>query len=243
MVKPIDQYTLRNSSIIIVISDQMKNYLIDIRKINESKIHVIRNWQNEKEFREIKYNKNYVNDIFTFMYLGSINSSAGLELLIYSFAKTNILNARLIIAGDGSELEKCKEIAKNYPSHNIEFWGTPINSAPEIQSKADVLLLPLKKGISITATPSKLIAYMFSSKPIIACVEINSDTANIISNSNCGWIIEPESIEKLSSKMCEVATQDKKELVEIGKNGFNFAMEQFSKEKNLPKIVEIINGL
>ncbi len=243
LILPVDNYILRNSKKIITISSQMKNYLSVTRNINESKINVIRNWQNDKDFIHEKINVIKKENTFTFMYLGSISPSAGVEFLIYSFIKSNITNSKLVIAGNGSDKDKCIELAQKFKAHNILFWDAPKHQVGSIQSKADVFLLPLRKGIGKTASPSKLPAYMFSSKPIIACVDEDSDTASTILSSDAGWVLPPENIEYLAGKMKTIASFPSEVLMQKGKNGYNFAMQNFSKENNLRKLVAIINEI
>ena len=159
--------------------------------------------------------------------------------MIDSFELANINNSKLIIAGGGSEKNKCMNLAKNYTCE-IEFIEVNLEKVPEIQAKADILLIPLIKGIGKTASPSKLAAYMFSKKPIIASVDIDSDTAEIINESKSGWVIEPENKEMLINVMREAYSTKKSELELKGENGFNFAMKNLSKKNNLNQLVKAI---
>lgn len=238
-ILPIDKLVLKNAQKVIAISPQMKNYLVTSRNLNEKNVVVIRNWQNDEFFTNYKLPKNLNTDKFTFMYLGSISASAGVELLINAFVNANIKDSNLIIAGDGSEKANCINLAKNYTS-KIEFCDAPFDIVPELQAKADVLLLPLRKGIGKTASPSKLPAYMFSKKPIIACVDIDSDTAMVINTADCGWVLPPENILSLSEMMQNVASISKDELLKKGENGFCYAIDNLSKKSNLAKVVKCI---
>lgn len=44
---PIDQYVLANATNVIAISNKMKDYLVNSRKIDSDKIVVVQNWQDE----------------------------------------------------------------------------------------------------------------------------------------------------------------------------------------------------
>ena len=59
------------------------------------------------------------------------------------------------------------------------------------------MLLPLKKGAAMSSIPSKLPAYMFSKKPIIGSLDVQSDTARAIIESDCGLVVEPENEQAL----------------------------------------------
>jgi glycosyltransferase involved in cell wall biosynthesis len=245
LLLPIDKYVQKNSSKVITISNGMKDLLVKTRDMEETKVDVVNNWQNEKLFVKIKnsISNERRNSQFTFMYLGNLSNTAAINILISAFSTSNLATSRLVIAGDGSEKENLKQLADNLHSKTIEFWEAPMTKVPELQDNADVLLLSLKKGIAKIALPSKLPAYMFSGKPIIACVDEESDTANAMKQANCGWIIAPENIVALAETMKRVASIPKEELISYGRNGFNYALENFSKKKNLQKMTSIINEI
>lgn len=246
VLKPLDKYILRNSTRIIAISDKMKSYLSTRREVEENKINVIRNWQDETLFIANKTSGETDNaqpHVFTFMYLGNVGPVAGVDLLIEAFAKAELLNCRLIIAGSGTLKVPLQKKVKNENLNSVYFWEVPAGKVPEIQSKADIMILPVKKGAAMSSIPSKLPAYMFSAKPIIACVDKGSDSAIAIEQADCGWVLPPEDIAKLSETMKNVSIMQKLELAEKGLNGFDFAMENFSKSKNLRKLCVIINKI
>lgn len=238
----IDKYTLRNASRVIAISDKMKDYLVKNRKLDSPKVHVIPNWQDEEEFIEFRQSKNgneCFND-FVFMYLGNIGPVAGIELLINGFTKAGLPNSKLIIAGSGTQKKALQKKCIDQHLLNIEFLSVPDGKVPEVQDKASILLLPIKKGAALSSIPSKLPAYMFSAKPIIACVDANSDTANAIVEAGCGWVLEPENDEKLAKYMKEAYFCQQKILDKKGQNGFDYAIKHFSKSKNLPIMINTI---
>ena len=240
---PIDKYVLRNAKKVIAISNNMKDYLVKSRKIEIEKIEVVQNWQNEKDF--INYensidNSNSIVKPFTFMYLGNIGRVAGVDLLINAFSKADLINCKLVIAGSGSMKESLEKMIKISNIQNIEFWSVPDGRVPEIQAQADVLLLPIKKGAASSSIPSKLPAYMFSKKPIIACVDEDSDSARVIISANCGCVLPPENVNILSEAFIKTVLLSKKYLSTLGENGFTYAMENLSKQKNLEKVIKCI---
>lgn len=239
---PIDKYVLRHSDKVHVISENMKLYLVKTRCLSENNVVVVNNWQDENEYiyNAINYD---VMKPFTFMYLGNIGPLAGIDFVIDAFGKVNITNTRLVIAGAGSMKSHLQIKALQYPASHIEFWDVPNGKVAEIQNKADVMLLPIKRGGSLTSIPSKLPAYMFSKKPVIACVDHRSDTALAIEKSACGWILEPENENDLINCMVNVIKFNKSQLVEMGNRGFEYAIEHFSKKENLKKVISIFESL
>ena len=237
---PMDRKNLHATHKIVTISNQMKNYLAQTRDIEESKIAVIRNWQNDSSF--IKFQSkhdSYKNKKFFFLYLGTINPTASIDLLIHAFGKSNLTDACLIIAGDGADKQRCIQIAEGYAS-DIRFMNVSPDEVPEVQSKADVLLLPLKKGVAGTALPSKMTAYMFSGKPILASIDRDSEAANIIEKNTCGWVVEPENEQQLIDSMTRALITNSRLLKKMGENSLEYAMTHLSRKSNLRTLISII---
>jgi glycosyltransferase involved in cell wall biosynthesis len=249
LLLPIDIYILKNSSRVIAVSENMRNNFIHIRKLSPEKITIIPNWQDESEFVKYEADKTSKRQIeaphkpFTFMYLGNIGPVAGVEFIIKSFIAAELHNTRLVIAGSGSKRKECQELASTHQYANIEFWDVPAGKVPEIQMQADVMLLPVKHGAAMSSIPSKLIAYLFSKKPVIACVDEKSDTELTIKNASCGWILPPEELTALVKTLQTVVSIPHKELETLGRNGFNYAIENFSKKRNLEKLVHLIHDV
>ncbi len=241
LLLPIDKYILRNATTILGISENMISYLATSRNIDKSKFKLVRNWQDDKSFLDFVRGKSQQSE-FTFMYVGSVSASAGVELLLYAFDKASLPGSRLVIVGNGNEKDKCVRIAKELNNQHIQFLEVIPSDVPSIQSQADVLLLTLKKGISLTATPSKLTAYLFSAKPVIACVEEESDVANILKEANCGFVVAPEDMLSLSNEMKKANSMGNNVLKEMGNRGRLYAEKFLSKHANLKRVIALINN-
>lgn len=243
LILPMDKYILQNCTKVVAISEKMRYYLAATRGVSQDKISVVINWQNEKEFTDYQQ-LNHAEEAahpFTFMYMGNIGPVAGVDLLIDAFMQNKIEKARLVIAGSGSVKEQMMKKAEGNSS--IEFWEVPNGKVPEIQSKADVMMLPIKRGAASSSIPSKLPAYMFSAKPIIGCVDEDSDTANAINEADCGWVIEPENVEKLADTMKMVAGLKKTALEDKAKKAQEYGLAHFSKKENLNRLVKVIEDI
>ena len=245
---PIDRYILQNSAGIIAISENMKKAFLSARGVHPGKITIVPNWKNEEDFMSSddsfsdKWRVRVSDGSFVFMYLGNIGPVAGVELLIRSFVHSKLSGSELIIAGCGPSREKCIRLAESYNQPNIKFWDVPAGEVPAVQKIADVMLLPVRSGASMSSVPSKLLAYMFSGKPVIACVDGGSDTAAAVEESGCGWVVIPDNIEALSLKMKNAAGELRENLHAYGQKGFNYAVKNYSVRKNLPLLATVITG-
>lgn len=237
----LDKSVLNKSNKVVVISDNMKKHLIKSRNISAKKLTIIQNWQNEEEFLNIKNSTQLENNnLFTFMYMGNIGPVAGLEDVIIGFRELDCSKCQLVIAGSGSRKNELIKFVQKNLIERVYFEDVPDGKVAEVQSKAHVLLLPMKKGSSLSSIPSKLPAYMFSKKAIIAAVDKDSDTARAIFNSNSGWIIEPENHSELTKIMKKAFSTNLQRLNSMGLRGYNYAIMEFSKKENLKKLADLI---
>lgn len=238
---PIDKYTLIHAARIHTISEKMVEQLSSTRGIAKDRFIVVRNWQNEDSFIEYAQSKCSRStlgcNLFTFMYLGNVGPLAGIEVLFDALKIAKLPNARLVVAGSGSAKKSLQEKAKEYVGCNIEFWDVPTGMVPATQDKADVMCLPVKKGFAISSIPSKLPAYMFSAKPVLSSVDKESDTAACINDAKAGWVAMPEDAEDVARCMKNATVLSKEQLLEMGKCGFKYSMQVFSKKVNLPILV------
>jgi glycosyltransferase involved in cell wall biosynthesis len=239
---PIDKYITSNSRSLITISNSMKELLVKSRNLPNEKVSVVFNWQDESKFKINSLDEYCTKDeYFTFMFLGSLNILANIESLVFAFKHANIKNSRLVIAGEGPEKNNLINFIKKNNIRNVSFLSFDSNEVGKVQSTSDVLIVSLTKGSSSLAFPSKIPAYMFSSRPIIAYVDIPSDIANTISKANCGWVVQSGKIEELIQCMKNSFKVEKKELINMGISGREYADSFFSRSSNLNKIVSIIH--
>ncbi len=254
LLKPlysIDKLIVKRSTHLTVISEKLRGVYQDIRKMPENKITVLHNWQDESEFVESidtkgkildRYNLNNINDKFIFMYLGNIGPVAGIETIINSFAELNKNNSVLIIAGSGSYKERCQLLVNKLNNSNIFFLDVPPGLKPvvELQSISDILLLPILPDAAHSSIPSKLIAYMFSGKPVITSANINSETATAIKESGCGWITKSNNISEWIRLMNLARETDKRTLKIMGNLGLKYAIKNYSKKEGQKKFKELL---
>ncbi len=238
LLMPIEIYVLKNADKILVISDKMKQYLSSSRKLNQNKFEVILNWQDDEAFQA--FQNIWPEGIITFMYLGNIGPLAGIPFVIQSFAKASVPNAQLVIAGVGSERDASMLVAEKFPEANIRFIDVPEGKVPLLQSQAHVMILPLTKVAGNTSIPSKVPAYMFSSRPIIALAEIGTDVEKTIRESGGGWVGNPEDENWLINCFKQVGSLSNEILVQKGKSAKQYATIHFSKENNLNMLIKSI---
>jgi glycosyltransferase involved in cell wall biosynthesis len=111
-----------------------------------------------------------------------------------------------------------------------------------ILSAADVLILPTQGDQSLVAMPSKLISYMLAARPVLAIARPESDLANAVNESGCGWVVEPGDTGQLARQMSLAAAMDRSVLTRMGSLGREYALAHFSTEVCMPRVIGVLEN-
>jgi glycosyltransferase involved in cell wall biosynthesis len=75
---------------------------------------------------------------------------------------------------------------------------------------------------------------------VLALTQSDTDLAEVIERSACGWILEPDRPDLLAAKVREIVALSRSELTERGESGRQYALRHFSREANLGRMVDIL---
>jgi len=243
----LDRWNALNACRVLVISDNMRQAYVASRKIPQERVTVLPTWQDESLFLRLPLRSEAAKvygvreDHLTFFYLGNIGPVAGVDHLIHSFGQAGLENSQLLIVGEGTEKAACVQLANHYRQAQIRFLSDPkIDNVPLLQSLADICLLPVRQGAALSSIPSKLSSYMLSAKPVLASVDSESETAQVIRAADCGWIVEPENQKALRAQIQSLARCQRAELVETGLRGRSYALEHLSRSRGVRRLAAVL---
>ncbi|WP_277680104.1 glycosyltransferase family 4 protein [Gracilibacillus dipsosauri] len=171
-----------------------------------------------------------LDDKYNFVFAGNIGDMQSVETIVKAAfelrSRTDII---FHIVGDGSKLEKCKELSKEYKLNNIIFYGRkPLNEMPQFYGIADAMLLTLKDNKEISSTlPGKVQSYMAARKPIIAA--INGEAKRVIREADCGFCCDAEDYKGLARLIIKFIKSVKKD--RMAQNSYDYYVKNYSKEK------------
>ena len=239
---PLDKKILDFADHVIVISENMRKHLRATRMICDDKMTTVSNWQDERDFLKCSDAGN-TDDKITFMYLGNNGPVARVDWLIKCFCKAKLSNARLVIAGSGSRRQMCEELARSLSADNVVFADVPSGKVPETQSRADVMVLSLPPGAARSSIPSKIPAYMFSAKPILGALDLDSDTARAILESKGGVVTDPADEDAFVEVLQKFANMSKGMLQEMGAASRAYGLAHFARCANLAVLTKKVEKL
>jgi len=246
-LRALDRWIAQSAASVVVISEGMRNVYTQDRQVNSERVITIPNWSDSQPYANMPSRDkvcsqyNIPESLFTFIFLGNIGKVAGVDYLIRAFHMASMPKAQLVIAGDGAAKADCIDLAQRLGVENVRFISDPDAAhTPLLLSLAHVCMLPMRRGAGASSIPSKLLAYMLSKRPVLATVDVDSDTARCIGAAECGWIGNPENEEWLSNQMRKVALMADAELAASGKRGSAYAMTHFSKSQGVRKLGGVI---
>lgn len=243
----LDAWIARAAAKVVVISDNMRRTYTENRQLPVESVVTIPTWQDETVFENVPPRaeccKRYgiSPQLFTFLFLGNIGPVAGVDLLLHAFAEAGISNAQLVVVGDGSAKSDCMTLVKQLNLSRVYFISDPdAANVPILQNMAQVCMLPMKRGAGMSSIPSKLPSYLLSAKPVIATVDLDSDTARFVRQAECGWVGEAEDLIWLVNTMKEANRLSMEQLEAIGRRGKVFGLAHFSKSTGVVRLADTI---
>ncbi len=233
---------------VIVISRGVERIYLSDRGIPAERLHLIANWRESEgppdaeAVRRRRDGWGIGPAAFLFLFAGNVAAACGIEDVIEAISSLPPKPfAQLVVAGSGSALEKCRNIARREGCERAVFCGSfPAQETSPILSAADVLILPTQGDQSLVSMPSKLISYMLAARPVLAVARSESDLAKVVNESGCGWVVEPGDAGLLARQMSLVAASDRSILARMGLLGRKYALAHFSTEACLPRVIGVL---
>jgi colanic acid biosynthesis glycosyl transferase WcaI len=229
-----EKFLYRNSQRISVISKSFQRTLL-AKGIPNSKIEIIPVWADPDEVRPMKkqnaIRREYgLGDKFVVMYAGNIGLTSCLEDVLHA---AEILRGQediqFVIVGEGARKESLTAEMQTRQLTNILFLPfQPRETFPELLAAADVSLVTLNAGASLSSMPSKIFNVMASARPILAVTPPGSEIMQIVEEADCGWNVPPGSPEKLAEAIIQLKDRESA-LIQMGHNGRAYLEKNYSR--------------
>ena len=242
------RFLYRRADFIICVTNSFKQDLVKYN-IDENKILVIENGikiENlippSKTIDIIEKEYNLCKKDFIVSFIGTIGMAHGLDIIIKAAKKVNNKNIKFLIIGEGAEKEKLKvNVSSNKLNNVIILDSIPWQEIININQLISANLIHLKKSdVFKKVIPSKIFESMGMKKTIILGVEGESE--NIINDSKCGLIIEPENEDSLINIINKLNNlKDSKSINSFGQNGYNYVINNYNRVKLAKKMIDFIS--
>jgi len=161
-------------------------------------VAVIPNWIDIDEIKPqpekgqiIRQMANIPADVPVVLYAGTIGHVSGAEVVVQAaqLAAENS-NIHWLFVGEGPLLPTLQSMAHGFS--NIHFLPfQPRELLPEVQNCATISMVSLLPNKGIFSVPSKVLGYMAAGKPVVASVDLHSETGRLIQQAKSGVVVQP----------------------------------------------------
>ncbi|MDP3398302.1 MAG: glycosyltransferase family 4 protein [Bacteroidales bacterium] len=242
MVKHIYSY----SDKILTQSEAFKEAIVS-KGVDPNKLKYLPNWAEDLFINPIISKDRYkylIPEGFIIMFAGNIGEAQDFNSLLKAAELTKSQKRiKWVIIGDGRR--------RNFVNSEIKRLGIedtfftlgrfPIEEMPNLFVHANVMLISLKSEYIFSLTiPSKVQSYMAFGKPILSMM--NGIGSNIIDKANCGYTGAAGNYATLAKNALIAFNEPYDSLEMKGRNGKEYYLKNFSKDKIIASLVEIFNS-
>jgi colanic acid biosynthesis glycosyl transferase WcaI len=246
IIASLERYCLKRSCIIRILSESFRPGLRNLG-IPDSKMALVYDWVDTDLIQPLPRDNHFalehdLKDRFVILYAGNIGLSQGLENVLEAAEQlVGQPEIHFLFVGDGPGYERLVTQAHALQLTNVQFVPFQSRSRlPEVLGSTDVSLVVLRKGIGTGSLPSKTFSILASGRPIIASVDENSETWNLIQKAQAGVCIEPENPVELVKAILTLKN-DPNLCERLGQNGRIWAERRHSPQSATLQFEELLN--
>ncbi|MBQ9993610.1 MAG: glycosyltransferase family 4 protein, partial [Clostridia bacterium] len=177
---------MRRAKNIVVLSGEMKEFLLSHREVEEGKIHIIHNWHTQSygnalaaEEREevIAHLRDVTDGKFVVSYFGNMGLCQDIDIILDAAEKLRDREDILFLfAGHGCKVSDIERAVSERGLSHIALLGYLFDSEFEqALAASDCCLVTLEPPVNGMCAPSKLYSYLAAGKPILAAMDARCD--------------------------------------------------------------------
>jgi len=230
-------------------SDANVRYLLEHNpQIPPGKVEICPNSLAVKDqivFDKTQFRKEYSipEDALVFLYGGNLGKPQDISFICKCLEHNmNFTDRFFVICGDGTDYPQLERFINNNSPQNIRLmrW-LPKEKYDSLVACCDVGLIFLDYRFSIPNFPSRLLSYLESAIPVLACTDNVSDIGQVVENGGFGWRCESSDAAEFSSLVEKIISM-KSELHYYGQAGRSYIEENFSASKSAEIILKHFNS-
>ena len=175
-----------------------------------------------------------------FIYGGNMGRPQGIPFLLECLkANASREDCHFVVVGDGTEFPKLKAWYDEAQPRSVSlFKRIPQEDYEALADSCDVGLIFLDWRFTIPNYPSRLLPYLMTRKPILACTDPNCDTGSLAEANGYGLWAPSNSVEAFTAAVDKLLASD---LPAMGEKGYRFFLENYTVEKTYEAIVGHLN--
>lgn len=164
-----------------------------------------------------------------FIFGGNLGKPQAIDFLLEPIRMlADYKEAYFLIVGDGAEKNKILDYINKENPTNLKFIAKlPREEYDKIMKACDVGLILLNSKFTIPNYPSRIMAYLHESLPILAATDAVTDIQTlVVDEAKCGYWCESVNPVEFVNQV-KLLTEDDKLRDKLGENGRNYLAKQF----------------
>jgi colanic acid biosynthesis glycosyl transferase WcaI len=250
LARKLEAMVYRSSDRIVVLSEGLRRTLVEDKGVDPQKVAVIPVWLDAKDIVPLNRDNPWRRETgipserFVVLYAGTIGLVSGAEVIVEAArhlgGHPEIL---LLLVGDGYGKKLAVFRAKSLGFSNILFLPfQPRERLSELQAAADVSVVTLAPGRGRTSVPSKALGYMAAARPVIAAVDGDCDTADLVREAGCGQVTPPGDDAALARAIL-MYYHSPEARTAAGVRGREYFLKHLEKQIIMEKYLELLKAL
>lgn len=248
--RSMENFTYNNADKIIVISETMKQLLLE-KAVAEEKIEVVYNWVETDKVVPIKRKDNYLFDEygldrsgFYVVYAGNLGQAQNIDIIL-DVARLLERNTEIkfIIFGQGVLQEEYKTRIESENRPNILIYDLlPYEKVSYVYSLGNVGIVSCKKGFGKTAFPSKTWNIMAAGSAVIASFDKNTDLEKILIENEIGKFCEADNVNQLMDAILD-AYENKDNCFAMGQKARKYVESKMSRQFGVNEYIKAVSSM
>jgi glycosyltransferase involved in cell wall biosynthesis len=223
----------------------IKYFLNNYSFLDKKKVQLLYN--NSKLFNrsdEFKFNNKDFSNMFTVVFGGNMGKPQQLENVLNLAKRTlNFKDVIFIVVGKGTENDKLKEVASQMGVNNLKFIDSlSRENYFKLISSCNLGLISLHQDFTVPNTPMKLNDYLNAGIPVLASIDRSNDLGELLVNNKMGKYAYSDSPDILFEQFLKFY-EDKDLCNELGKNGYDFCLNNLSVKNAYQDVLKQLDAL
>jgi colanic acid biosynthesis glycosyl transferase WcaI len=245
LIEGMERFVYGQSAAVTVIAHSFADALAE-RGVPRAKLHYTPNYAGADRFegrpkRNPLSERLGLHDKFVALYAGNIGFTQGLEDLVDVARRLRgHHDVRIVVVGDGAAKPRLEAYVAGSGLDNVLLLPyQPEEAVPDLYAATDVCLIPLVHGFAADTVPSKLLTILAAGRPVVASVDLDSETATIVRYADAGYVVPPRSIDGIAEAIAALHA-DPARAAALGANGRQYLLQHFTREATLATYDRVI---
>ena len=248
LLKKLEKFIYNKSDAVITIDDVFYSTILP-RFRDSRKLRIIPNFVDTDLYRPLKTQQilpsvfGEDNSKIKILYAGNIGFFQDWEPVLFAAKELLDENIEFWIIGEGVQKDFLQKEVRDLNLTNVRIF--PYQSReliPMINNCADIHFIAINQQMEQEGFPSKVYTIMACAKPLIVITGEKTPLYNFLNGKNCAELVTSDRNVKFTNTIRKLA-KNKELREEMGINGYNEIIENYSKKVVVSKYANLLNSL